>query len=707
MQIQPAKPGPLGATFDGEGVRFALFSEHARQVDLCLFDSADQSVESHRLTLPTHENQIFSGYVPGLRPGQLYGYRVDGPFDLGAGHRFNSNKLLFDPYARAVGRNLSWDDALFGYPAQDLHPRTPEDLREFDSQDSAAFAPLAAVVDPAAFDWQGDQPLHTPLTETVVYETHVRGFTQLHPDVPAKLRGTYAALASDQAIEHFKQLGVTAVELLPIHYFLDEPHLNRRGLSNYWGYNTLGFFAPQPDYAAAKTPEGVLDEFREMVRKLHAAGLEVWLDVVYNHTSEGNERGPTITFRGIDNAAYYRLPSDDHSRYVNYTGTGNSVDLRHPQVLRLVLDSLRYWVQEMHIDGFRFDLASVLGRETNDFDRGAGFFDACAQDPVLSRTKLIAEPWDLGIGGYQVGGYPTGWSEWNGKYRDDLRRVWKGDSEGFAKLATRLAGSSDLYNHSGRSATAAVNFVTAHDGFTLADLVAYERKRNMANGEFNRDGEAHNNNWNHGVEGPTDDAAILQARRRTQCNLLATLLLSNGVPMLSHGDELGRTQRGNNNAYCQDNDISWIDWDLDDDRRQLLAFVQRLTAIRREQPQLRQQRFLTGEGEPFPDVAWYGESGRTLTHEEWSRPERRTLAALFGPQDGAPGLLLLFNSSERTAQFLLPDAGLGARWTRLFDTRSPSELEPVLLDQNSYPLIQRSMAALRLEIDTGLEPPPQ
>lgn len=696
-QILPAKSGPLGAAFDGEGVRFALFSEHAERVDLCLFDSADQDVESHRLTLPTRENHIFSGYVPGLRPGQLYGYRVDGPFAPSEGHRFNQNKLLFDPYAKAVGRRHSWSDALFGYPAEDLQMRAAPDLAAFDTKDSAPFAPLAMVVDRDAYDWRGDRRLETPIEDTVVYETHVRGLTQLHPGVPAELCGTYQALGSEPAIEHLLKLGVTAVELLPIHYFLDEPHLTRRGLSNYWGYNTLGFFAPQPDYAAAKDPVGVLDEFRDMVRALHGAGLEVWLDVVYNHTSEGNERGPTLTFRGIDNLAYYRLPNDDHSRYMNYTGTGNSVDLRHPQVLRLVLDSLRYWVEEMHIDGFRFDLCSVLGRETNDFDRGAGFFDACAQDPVLSTAKLVAEPWDLGIGGYRVGGYPTGWSEWNGKYRDDMRRAWKGDTEGFAKFATRLAGSSDLYDHSGRAPTASVNFITAHDGFTMADLVAYERKRNMANGEFNRDGEAHNNNWNHGVEGPTDDPAILEARRRSQRNMLATLLLSNGVPMISHGDEVGRTQRGNNNAYCQDNDISWIDWELDDERRELLAFVQRMTEIRREHPQLRRRRFLTGEGEPLADVTWLGESGRPLTGDEWGRPERRTLAVLFGPEEDTPGLLLLFNTSDREANFLLPDVGAGASWTRLFDTRLPEALTPSPWTEASFALTERACAGLRLE----------
>ena len=667
VTIQQGESYPLGSVWDGSGVNFAVFSAHAEAVELCLFDSPGATAESFRAELPGRTNQVFHGRVEGLAPGQLYGFRAHGAHLPHHGLRFNPHKLLLDPYARGIGRDIRWDDSLFGYPAQGLEPTDGASANLPDNRDSGLHAPLAAVVDPT-FDWGDATPPSTPLRDTLVYELHVKGFTQTHPDVPPSIRGTYAGLASEASVAHLKSLGVTAVELLPVHYHLDEPHLNRRGLKNYWGYNTLGFFAPHPGYASDFTPLGAVREFQSMVRDLHRAGIEVWLDVVYNHTAEGNERGPTLMFRGLDNLSYYRLMADDRARYINITGTGNTIDARHPRVIQLILDSLRYWVEEMHVDGFRFDLCSVLGRESDGFDRRAGFFDAVQQDPVLSRVKLVAEPWDLGIGGYQVGGYPTGWSEWNGKFRDQVRQFWKRDSSRLAPLATRLAGSSDLYHHSGRAPTAGVNFITAHDGFTLADLVSYDRKHNMANGEFNRDGESHNNSSNHGQEGPTDDPDILAVRERQKRNLLATLLLSAGVPMLSHGDELGRTQAGNNNAYCQDNEISWINWIARDEA--LEAFVRRLVRIRRAQTQLRAERFYSGVGTPLPDLSWYRASGHELDPEDWGHPELRTVGALFGPDAVSHGLLLLLNGSDAEVDFQLPRLNLQAKWSRPFRHRS-------------------------------------
>ncbi|HHN72800.1 MAG TPA: glycogen debranching enzyme GlgX, partial [Thermopetrobacter sp.] len=581
MKIRPGSPYPLGATWDGVGVNFAIFSEHATRVELCLFDSVDAERESVRIPLPERTDMVWHGYVPDLIPGQLYGYRVYGPWDPEQGHRFNPNKVVFDPYAKAVGRPLRWADELYGYTYG--HPSA--DLK-MDERDNAAWAPLAAVIDPA-FTWGDDRRPNTPWHNTVIYEVHVKGFTKLHPEVPELLRGTYSGLASEPAIRHLKELGVTAVELMPVHHHAYERHLVEHNLSNYWGYNTLAFFAPDTRYAAATQPAEAVREFKRMVRVLHAAGLEVILDVVYNHTAEGNHLGPTLSLRGIDNAAYYRLSPENRRYYVDFTGCGNTLNMVHPRVLQLIMDSLRYWVLDMHVDGFRFDLASTLARELHEVDKLGAFFDIIHQDPVLSQVKLIAEPWDLGEGGYQVGNFPVGWTEWNGRYRDTVRAFWKGDGGMMSEMATRLAGSSDLYEHSGRRPYASINFVTCHDGFTLQDLVSYNEKHNEANLEGNRDGENNNLSWNCGVEGPTDDPAIVALRERQKRNFIATLMLSQGVPMISGGDELSRTQRGNNNAYCQDNEISWYDWQLDERRRDFLEFVRYVVKLRREHPVLR------------------------------------------------------------------------------------------------------------------------
>ncbi|HKW82351.1 MAG TPA: glycogen debranching protein GlgX, partial [Burkholderiaceae bacterium] len=567
--LWPGHPYPRGATWDGMGVNFALFSEHAERVELCLFDASGRN-EISRLVLREQTDQVFHGYLPQARPGQLYGYRVYGPYRPNDGHRFNGNKLLLDPYARNIVGSIRWHDALFGYRVGSAQG----DL-SFDRRDSSPYLPRCKVIEPA-FSWGDDRRPAVPWHETVIYELHVGGFTRTHPDVPPALRGTYAGLTCAPVIEWFKRLGVTTVELMPVHSFLDDRHLVERGLRNYWGYNTIGYFAAEHRYSAS----GKVAEFKTMVRALHEAGIEVLLDVVYNHTAEGNELGPTLAFRGIDNAAYYRLAPDAPRHYQDFTGCGNTLNMQHPRVLQLLMDSLRYWVTEMHVDGFRFDLASALARELHAVDRLSAFFDALGQDPVLSRVKLIAEPWDLGSGGYQVGNFPVGWAEWNDKYRDTMRAYWKGEGGVIGEFAQRLTGSSDLYNRSSRRPYASINFVAAHDGFTLADLVSYNDKHNEANGEDNRDGHNHNLSWNCGAEGPTDDPAVRALRSRQQRNLIATLLLSQGVPMLLAGDEAGRTQHGNNNAYCQDNPISWFDWSLGQEQQALLAFTRRLLALR-------------------------------------------------------------------------------------------------------------------------------
>ncbi len=692
----PGAPDPLGATWDGQGVNFAVFSERATAVELCLFDAPQAPRERLRLPLEERSDGVWHGYLPGLRPGQLYGYRAHGPWEPAAGQRFNPAKVLLDPYARAVGREPSYAGGL-------LTGHQAADESRPDERDSAAVSPLGVVVDPA-FTWGDDRPPRRPWAETLVYELHVKSFTRLHPGVPEPLRGTYAGLASEAAVEHLLALGVTAIELLPVQHHALDRHLAARGLPNHWGYNTLAFFAPDARYSSAGPGEAAVREFKSMVRTLHAAGLEVLLDVVYNHTPEGDHLGPTLSLRGLDNAAYYRLKAADRRRYVDFTGCGNTLDLSHPRTLQLVLDSLRHWVTEMHVDGFRFDLAPVLGREGEAFDPGAAFFDAVRQDPVLSRVKLVAEPWDLGPGGYQVGGFPPPFAEWNGKYREAARRFWRGEPGTVSELATRLAGSSDLYAHRGRRPQAGVNFVTSHDGFTLADLVSYEKKRNQANGENDADGDDHNLSSNHGVEGPSDDPAVRELRVRQRRNLLATLLLSQGVPMLRYGDELGHSQQGNNNAYCQDNEVSWLSWQLDAEGQAFLDFARRLAQLRHEHPVLRRRRFLRGGG-PVHDVVWLAPAGREMSTADWHHPQARALGMLLpgeafdepderGRSLPADTLLALFNADAGTVHFRLPETP-GTHWDRLLDTADPDDTRP-FTGRVRYDVVGRSVVVLRL-----------
>ena len=693
--VWPGAPYPLGATWDGEGVNFALFSEHAERVELCLFDARGRR-EVERLALPECTDQVWHGYLPDARPGQLYGYRVHGPYRPEQGHRFNPHKLLLDPYAKALWGDMRWSDAHFGYRVG--HAR--EDL-SFDRRNSAPGVPKCRVVDPA-FTWGDDRPPNVPWHDTVIYETHVRGYTMRHPDVPPELRGTYAALATEPVVDHLRRLGVTAVELMPVHAFVDDRHLVAQGLSNYWGYNSIGYFAPERRYAAGDRPE---DEFRTMVKTLHSAGIEVILDVVYNHTAEGNHLGPTLSFRGIDNAAYYRLENANRRYYRDYTGCGNTLNMMHPRVLQLIMDSLRYWVTEMHVDGFRFDLASALARELHDVDRLGAFFDIIHQDPVLSQVKLIAEPWDLGEGGYQVGNFPPGWTEWNGRYRDVVRDYWRGEGGIIAELGFRLTGSSDLYSASGRSPRASVNFVTCHDGFTLHDLVSYNHKHNEANGEGNRDGESHNRSWNCGVEGPTDDPAIRGLRERQKRNFLATVLLSQGVPMLLAGDEMGRTQNGNNNVYCQDGELSWVDWSLDDARRALLDFTARAIGLSRH-PVFRRRGFLQGRdirGEGVKDITWVTPEGGEMSDQTWQLSYARCLGMLLagdailerdarGRSIHDDDFLVLFNAHHEPIDFVLPPGRDPGGWEVALDTaRDPAPAERF---SARYPLEGRSLAVL-------------
>lgn len=702
MRIWPGRPYPLGANWDGTGVNFALFSEHATKVELCLFESPDSRSEYARHELPERMYNVFHGYFPDLKPGTLYGYRVHGPYIPQQGLRFNCNKLLFDPYARAVGRMLKWDDSLFGYKLGD-HDK---DL-SFDERDSAAFAPLGLVVD-TAFTWGNDRRLEIPWERTIIYEMHVKGFTKLMHDVPEKLRGTYAGLASAPSVAYLKQLGITAVELLPIHFHIDEHFLHQQQRTNYWGYNSLGFFAPEPRYCATNDPELMAQEFKSMVRTLHAAGIEVILDVVYNHTAEGNERGPTLSWRGIDNTSYYFLNDANRRYYTDFTGCGNSPFLRHPRVLQLLMDSLRYWVNEMHVDGFRFDLASTLARQYHSVDRMSAFFNVIHQDPILSQVKLIAEPWDLGEGGYQSGRFPVIWTEWNGRYRDCIRRFWKGDESSVSELATRLAGSSDLYEDDGRQPSASINFVTCHDGFTMRDLVSYNDKHNEANGEGNRDGNDHNLSWNCGVEGPTQNAEILSLRNRQMRNFLATLFVSQGVPMLLAGDEFGHTAQGNNNCYAQDNFLSWLNWDLSDEQQRQLKFVKRLIAIRREQPALSRRRFFKNavHGEDIDEIYWLDSSGQQMNDDSWQNPRLHALGLLLLghcsqiDEQGAciigDNLLVLMNAHHEPVRFAMPIGILKFRdLDRLFDTSS-DETEIVSYDTSKPYLLQpRSMALFR------------
>ncbi|MGW3033637.1 glycogen debranching protein GlgX [Streptomyces sp. NPDC001178] len=671
VPVWSGHPYPLGASYDGRGTNFALFSEVAERVELVLVDDGGE----HRVPVTEVDGFVWHCYLPDVGPGQRYGYRVHGPWHPQLGHRCNPAKLLLDPYTRAVEGQVDNHASLF--------ERAPHGRSR---SDSAGHTMLGVVTDPA-FDWGEDRPPRQPYADSVIYEAHVRGLTRTHPDVPPELRGTYAGLAHPAVVEHLTKLGVTAVELMPVHQYVQDGVLQGRGLSNYWGYNTIGFFAPHNAYAAHGTRGGQVTEFKSMVKALHAAGLEVILDVVYNHTAEGNEKGPTLSFRGIDNASYYRLVDGDWAHYYDTTGTGNSLLMRHPYVLQLIMDSLRYWVTDMHVDGFRFDLAATLARQFHEVDRLSAFFDLIQQDPVISRVKLIAEPWDVGEGGYQVGNFPPLWSEWNGKYRDAVRDFWRGGEHTLGEFASRLTGSADLYAHSRRRPRASVNFVTAHDGFTLRDLVSYNDKHNEANGEGNRDGESVNRSWNCGVEGDTDDPGVLELRARQQRNFLATLLLSQGIPMIGHGDELGRTQHGNNNAYCQDNEVSWVDWELTGEQRDLAEFTRYVIALRAAHPVLRRRRFFRGETathprRPLPDLVWLAPDAQEMTEEDWQRSDAHSVAvflngdAIAEPDDcGRPvvddSFLLLLNSYWEPVEFRLPDVTYGERWTTLIDTAEP------------------------------------
>ncbi|MBM9466053.1 glycogen debranching protein GlgX [Nakamurella leprariae] len=681
MEVWPGTAYPLGATYDGTGTNFALFSEVAERVELCLID--DDGTET-RVDLPEVDGYVWHGYLPVVGPGQRYGYRVHGPDDRTNGVRCNPNKLLLDPYAKAVSGQIDWDPSLFAY---DLG--NPD---SYNNEDSGPHMMYGVVINPF-FDWTGDRRPRTPYHETVIYEAHVKGLTELHPEIPETQRGTYAGVTHPAVIEHLTRIGVTALELMPVHQFVNDSTLMDKGLSNYWGYNTIGFFAPQNTYSAFGDQGQQVQEFKAMVKALHAAGIEVILDVVYNHTAEGNHLGPTISFRGIDNQAYYRLVEDDKQFYMDYTGTGNSLNVRHPHSLQLLMDSLRYWVTEMHVDGFRFDLAATLAREFYDVDRLSTFFELVQQDPVVSQVKLIAEPWDIGPGGYQVGNFPPQWTEWNGKYRDTVRDFWRGEPATLGEFASRLTGSADLYEYSGRRPVASINFITAHDGFTLADLVSYNEKHNEANGEDNNDGESHNRSWNCGVEGPTDDDAVLTLRARQQRNFLATLLLSQGVPMIAHGDELGRTQRGNNNVYCQDSELSWVNWQEADEP--LVEFVAAVNRLRAQHPTFRRRRFFDGrpvtrgEGEPLPDIVWITPSGEVMTPEDWDSGFGRSVG-VFLNGNGIRGMdrrgtrvvddsfLMLFNAHDEPLDFQLPHEEYGTAWQLVIDTSGvPEHLEHI------------------------------
>ncbi len=678
-RVKPGLPYPRGATWDGNGVNFSLFSAHAEKVEVCIFDSSGKQ-EVERFELPEYTDQVFHGYVPDLGPGTYYGYRVHGPYEPEAGHRFNANKLLLDPYARAHAGELEWNPACFGYKME-----TGDDLT-FDDRDSAPFMPKCVVVDPG-FDWRG-HPGRNPIgwNRTVLYEAHVRGFTMRHPDVPEALRGSYAGMGDRHVVDYIKSLGVTSVELLPIHTFINDSHLLDNGLTNYWGYNSIGFFAPDPRYAFDVANS--LREFKEMVYRFHEAGLEVIVDVVYNHTAEGNEKGATLSFKGIDNVSYYRLMPDNPRYYINDTGTGNTVNLSHPRVLQMVTDSLRYWVEEMHVDGFRFDLGTILAREPNGFDNQSGFLKACSQDPVLGSVKLIAEPWDCGPGGYQVGGFPPGWSEWNDKFRDTVRDFWRGEAPA-AELAPRITASAAEFNHQGRRPWASINFVTAHDGFTLNDMVTYNDKHNDANNEDNKDGSSDNRSWNCGVEGPTDDTAINELRERQIRNVLATLLLAQGVPMLLAGDEFCRTQQGNNNAYCQDSEISWLDWSIEEKGQSMIHFVRTLTKLRVDHPALRNTRFLTGrEVDGARDVDWINANGATIDDAQWGDGNMKCFGMLIdGPAATAESafrqddstFLLVFNAHYDAVEFTLPACKDGEVWNRVIDTNDPEPAADVVL----------------------------
>ncbi len=712
-KILPGSPYPQGATWDGTGVNFAVYSENANRVELCLFDElGSPSKETIQVTECT--GYVWHCYVPGMSIGQLYGYRVHGPYDPENGQRFNPAKLVIDPYAKAIAGKVDWNYPIFSYKVGDQ----AQDLSRCE-QDDAAGMPKG-VVTTSHFDWQNDRSPETPLHDSVIYEVHVKGFTARHPEVPENLRGTYLGLASPPIIEYFKKLGITAVELMPAHDFLDDKHLLDKGLRNYWGYNTTNFFAPAARYCSSGDTGQQIGEFKTLVREFHRANIEVILDVVYNHTSEGNQMGPTLSFRGIDNATYYRLVADNPRYYMDYTGTGNTLNVRHPQVLKLVMDSLRYWVLDMHVDGFRFDLASALARELHDVDRLSAFFDVINQDPVLSKVKLIAEPWDVGEGGYQVGRFPALWAEWNGKYRDVVRRYWKGDEGQLAELGYRLTGSSDLYQRDGRRPSASINFVVAHDGFTLTDLVSYNEKHNEANGEDNKDGANDNHSWNHGVEGPTDDQNVIDVREREKRNFMTTLLLSQGVPMICGGDEIGRTQNGNNNAYCQDNEISWFDWNLDDRKKALLEFTTALIELRKGHSNLHRRKFFQDrkispatvqrrqiDGLEVQDIAWYRPDGQQMTEEEWTAGWVRCLGMRLSGRTvddvdryGEPlrddSFLLCLNPHQEHIQFYIPPCSASCNWELIVDTRDAAHTERRPINPGQpYDMVEHSAALFR------------
>jgi isoamylase len=671
MQIWPGRPYPLGATYDGAGVNFALFSEVATKVVLCLI--ADDGTESCVDMVET-DGFVHHAYLPGVQPGQRYGYRVHGPYEPENGHRCNPAKLLLDPYAKAVEGQIDGDESLFSYK---FNKR-----KTFNTADSLGHTMLSVVINPF-FDWGSDRSPRHEYHHTVIYEAHVKGLTMTHPDIPEEIRGTYAAMAHPAVVDHLKDLGVTAVELMPVHQFVQDTTLVDQGLANYWGYNTIGFFAPHNAYSSTGQRGQQVQEFKSMVKVMHEAGIEVILDVVYNHTAEGNHLGPTLCFRGIDNAAYYRLVDEDKNHYYDTTGTGNTLLMRHPHVLQLIMDSLRYWVTEMHVDGFRFDLASSLARQFHEVDRLSAFFDLVQQDPVVSQVKLIAEPWDVGDGGYQVGNFPPLWTEWNGQYRDTVRDYWRGEPGTTGEFASRLSGSSDLYEHSGRKPIASVNFVTAHDGFTIRDLVSYNEKHNEANGEGNNDGESHNRSWNCGVEGDTDDPAVQALRARQQRNFLVTLMTSQGVPMLLHGDELGRSQHGNNNVYCQDNELAWMDWDLADWQQELLAFTRRVVRLRTEHPVFRRRRFFAGDttrgGDAVADIVWFHPDGRHMEGGDWSEAHLKSLMVFLNgegiPEPGPRGeavvddsFIIAFNAEDAPRKFTIPDEVYGEGWLVVLDT---------------------------------------
>ncbi|GGN03303.1 glycogen operon protein GlgX homolog [Terrabacter tumescens] len=677
MEIWPGKPYPLGATYDGSGVNFAVFSEAAERVELCLLD--DDLTET-RLDLPETDGFVWHGYVPYVQPGQRYGFRVHGPYDPENGHRCNPSKFLLDPYAKAIEGQAENDQSLYSYTFGDPEAAT---TTKINTDDNVRHTMHSVVINPF-FDWGDDRPPRHEYHESIIYEAHVKGLTMLHPEIPEEIRGTYAGISHPAMIKHLSDLGITAIELMPVHQFVQDAPLVDRGLSNYWGYNTIGFLAPHNEYAAGGQRGQQVLEFKAMVKALHAANIEVILDVVYNHTAEGNHMGPTLAFRGLDNNSYYRLVSDDLSHYYDTTGTGNSLLMRSPHVLQLIMDSLRYWVTEMHVDGFRFDLAATLARQFHEVDKLSAFFDLIQQDPVVSQVKLIAEPWDVGEGGYQVGNFPPLWTEWNGKFRDTVRDFWRGEGGALGEFASRFTGSSDLYEHSGRKPIASINFVTAHDGFTLRDLVSYNEKHNDANGEGNNDGESHNRSWNCGVEGPTTDPEIRDLRMRQQRNFLTTLLFSQGVPMMLHGDELGRTQGGNNNGYCQDNDISWIQWVLDEDDQKLLVFTQSLVKLRREHPVFRRRRFFAGNADhggesDLGDIAWFTPEAQHMDEEDWSNGQAKSLMIFLngsaipepdprGQQILDDSFLVMFNAHDEPLAFTLPDEEYGAQWLPVIDT---------------------------------------